>query len=491
MANPASTIEFVNTNGPERATFVKAVLSGKAPNGGLWIPETYHQFSLQEIQEMAKMTLTEIAYLVLRPYIAVSEIPHADLWKILSSIYDYKVMPLDLVRVGNRYVLRLDQGPTLAFKDVGMLFLLNVLDYLLKKSGGQMGNCAATSGDTGGSASENSEGLENILCIPLFIKGKPSSEQRVFMTTNDNSIAIQANEGTFDTCQALFNQLLDDKEFAKDITGNPNFFGTVNSINIGRLLPQIVYVFWAYSRLLQLEIAPMMVPFIPSGNLGDSTATEMARRMGVPIPKIGIAQNDNNVFDNYLKSGKYQAMAVANTDSQSMDIGDPNNFPRLVHLFHGHMDGQKVLHRNPDIGAMREIFFSHTVSNDEHRKIIHRIFAEYGYESDPHGAAGHGACDFYMKYLPDGWIPVVYQTANPDKFRDLMEDATGKRPTPTAILERKFKMKETIHEIFAPPDYVKVPGQDQPKAVFSQAQYLELQEILALEIPERLTAKKV
>ncbi|KKR32499.1 MAG: Threonine synthase [Candidatus Falkowbacteria bacterium GW2011_GWF2_39_8] len=481
MSNEA--INFVSTNGPETATFCQAVMMGKAPNGGLWLPQRLHRFSIQEIAAMSQMSLPEIAYQVLRPYISKKEIPDLILVMILERIYDEKVMPLSLIKVGDRYVLRLDQGPTLAFKDIGMMFLINILNYLYQKNDSKLGVCAATSGDTGGAASENCEGLSSILCITSFVKGKPSDEQRVFMTTNQNTIALQLEEGTFDVCQGLFNWLLDDHKFAREITGDPTYFGTVNSINVGRLLPQMIYVFWAYSRLLTVEKEP---PFIPSGNLGDATATEMARRMGLPIPRIGIAHNENRVFHSFLEKGVYEARLVHDTDSQSMDIGDPNNMPRLIKLFHGQMDGSKHMHFPPNLAEMRKTFISHWISNREHREIIRRIFKAYGYESDPHGAAGHAACDQFIEGFPEDWKAVVYQTANPDKFRELMQDATGKRPVATAILEKKLGMKETVLKILSPPDYVKVKGED--KAIPSIAQYQELKEILAVEIPRRLHA---
>lgn len=296
------------------------------------------------------------------------------------------------------------------------------------------------------------------------------------MTTNPGTIAMEVENGTFDICQQMVKSLLRDKAFAFNTSGDPDFFGTANSINIARLLPQAVYPFWAHSRL---EEEAVMIPVIPSGNLGDVTGTQIARMMGLPVSVIVAAQNDNRVFHDFLMTGEYKAIQPFNTESLSMDIGAPNNLPRIIHLYGGQM-ANGIINSMPFMSIMNRDFNSSVLDNAGHKIIIREVYNDARHIIDPHTATAWSAWDELEDDLWDQGKPVLYETAAPEKFPAIIKEATGVTMPIPDIIRRQAALPETIFRITAMPDEV-----DGVK-VMSQEQYRQVKVVIESEIKKHL-----
>lgn len=420
-----SLIKFFSTNGHrEKVDFKRALLAGQAPDKGLYMPEKIPSLSPEAIRDFPKMSYHQIAYQVIKPYLG-DLVEESALEDMLKDAYSYEV-PLERVYDG-KYLLRLDRGPTCSFKDFAARLMGRLIQYFLKEEGRSMIILTATSGDTGSAVAHAFYGLENIKVIVLFPESEVTERQRRQMTTLGENIYPLAVAGKFDDCQALVKQAFVDQEL-KGLE-----LSSANSINVGRLLPQAVYYFYAHSR-----VAPggeEVVFSVPSGNFGDLMGGLIALKMGLPVKKFVAATNENDEFPRFMQTGVYEPIRPSkNCISNAMNVGHPSNLARLFSLYGGQMDETGQVARQPDLSAMREEIYAVSISDEETRQTIREAYSQYKVLLEPHGAVGWAGLVRYLKEFGD-WSPAVsLETADPAKFPDEIVRLTGVNPTlPSAM----------------------------------------------------------
>ena len=420
-----SLIKFFSTNGHlDRVDFKGALLAGQAPDKGLYMPEMFPSLSPETIRNFPQMSYHQIAYQVIKPYLG-DLVEESALEDMLKDAYSYEV-PLERVYDG-KYLLRLDRGPTCSFKDFAARLMGRLMQYFLKEEGRSMIILTATSGDTGSAVAHAFYGLENIKVIVLFPEKEVTERQRRQMTTLGENIYPLAVTGKFDDCQALVKQAFVDPEL-KGLE-----LSSANSINVGRLLPQAVYYFYAHSR-----VAPggeEVVFSVPSGNFGDLMGGLIALKMGLPVKKFVAATNENDEFPCFMQTGVYEPIRPSkNCISNAMNVGHPSNLARLFSLYGGQMDETGQVARQPDLSAMREEIYAVSISDEETRQTIREAYSQYKVLLEPHGAVGWAGLVRYLKEFGD-WSPAVsLETADPAKFPDEIVRLTGVNPTlPSAM----------------------------------------------------------
>ncbi|PZN52384.1 MAG: threonine synthase [Proteobacteria bacterium] len=443
-------MEYVSTRGEAPALgFSDTVLAGLARDGGLYVPQEWPQFSAQEVRAMRGLPYPDIAIRVLTPFLG-GEIPSAAFEALVREAYatfrHEAVCPL--VQLGpNRFVLELFHGPTLAFKDVAMQLLARLMDHVLAERDRRATIVGATSGDTGGAAIEAFAGRERTDIFILFPHGRVSPVQQRQMTTskaaNVHALAI---EGNFDDCQGLLKDMFNDHAFRDRVA-----LSGVNSINWARIMAQIVYYF---TSAISLGAPDRPVSFtVPTGNFGDIFAGYAAKRMGLPVERLVIATNDNDILARTLASGEYRMEGVVPTTSPSMDIQVSSNFERL--LFEASGRNAATVRRymallkqsgafaidGPDMQRIRDEFDAGRATSGEVAATIRSTLAASGYLLDPHTAAGvHVAAG-----QPAGVTPmVVLGTAHPAKFPAAVEAACGISPALPAWLSGLMEADEAF-----------------------------------------------
>ncbi len=415
-----SLIKFFSTNGHlDRVDFKGALLAGQAPDKGLYMPEMFPSLSPETIRNFPQMSYHQIAYQVIKPYLG-DLMEESALEEMLKDAYSYEV-PLERVYDG-KYLLRLDRGPTCSFKDFAARLMGRLMQYFLKEEGRSMIILTATSGDTGSAVAHAFYGLENIKVIVLFPEREVTERQRRQMTTLGKNIYPLAVTGKFDDCQALVKQAFVDPEL-KGLE-----LSSANSINVGRLLPQAVYYFYAHSR-----VAPggeEVVFSVPSGNFGDLMGGLIALKMGLPVKKFVAATNENDEFPRFMQTGVYEPIRPSrNCISNAMNVGHPSNLARLFSLYGGQMDETGQVARQPDLSAMREEIYAVSISDEETRQTIREAYSQYKVLLEPHGAVGWAGLVRYLKEFGD-WSPAVsLETADPAKFPDEIVRLTGVNPS--------------------------------------------------------------
>ena len=415
-----SLIKFFSTNGHlDRVDFKGALLAGQAPDKGLYMPEMFPSLSPETIRNFPQMSYHQIAYQVIKPYLG-DLVEESALEDMLKDAYSYEV-PLERVYDG-KYLLRLDRGPTCSFKDFAARLMGRLMQYFLKEEGRSMIILTATSGDTGSAVAHAFYGLENIKVIVLFPESEVTERQRRQMTTLGENIYPLAVAGKFDDCQALVKQAFVDPEL-KGLE-----LSSANSINVGRLLPQAVYYFYAHSR-----VAPggeEVVFSVPSGNFGDLMGGLIALKMGLPVKKFVAATNENDEFPCFMQTGVYEPIRPSkNCISNAMNVGHPSNLARLFSLYGGQMDETGQVARQPDLSAMREEIYAVSISDEETRQTIREAYSQYKVLLEPHGAVGWAGLVRYLKEFGD-WSPAVsLETADPAKFPDEIVRLTGVNPS--------------------------------------------------------------
>ncbi|MDB5439479.1 MAG: threonine synthase [Caulobacteraceae bacterium] len=429
-------MNYISTRGQAPAIgFLDAVLAGLAPDGGLYVPKAWPQFSAQKIAGFAGLPYARVAAEVIGAF-ADGEIPTADLEQMCEEAYASfahpAVTPIRQLAPG-RFLLELFHGPTLAFKDVAMQLLGRLYDYVLERRGAKVTIVCATSGDTGGAAVEAFRGLANVRIVTMFPKGRISEVQRRFMTTvGDANVANIEVDGTFDDCQAILKGLFADAQFQRAV----NLSG-VNSINFARIAAQSVYFF---TSAVALGAPHRKVAFaVPTGNFGDAFAGYVAARMGLPIQSIICATNSNDILARAFQGGRYARGEVAATLSPAMDIQVASNFERLyfeavrrdavetTRAFAA-FGGSGALDLSPAVlSHIHTLFTGVSVSEDETRATMTSTLNETGELVDPHTAVGLTAA---RKAPPaDPTTPLItLSTAHPAKFPEAVSEATGVMP---------------------------------------------------------------
>ena len=385
------------------ATLHEAVVKGLAGDRGLYMPETIKTLPQSFFDNIDKLSFQEIAFTVAQAFFG-EDVNEEDLRKI---VYDTLSFDCPVARVAdNIYSLELFHGPTLAFKDVGARFMARLLQYFIRQEGNEEVNVlVATSGDTGSAVANGFLGVDGIHVYVLYPKGKVSKIQECQFTTLGKNITAVEVDGVFDDCQALVKNAFMDEEL-----NNHMKLTSANSINVARFLPQAFYYFNAYARMKALGKADEMVVCVPSGNFGNITAALFGHRMGLPIKRFIAANNANDIFYNYLQTGKYEPKASRQTIANAMDVGDPSNFARIYDLYKG------------DHSAVTSIISGATYSDDMIRETMRQCYADNGYILDPHGACGYRALSEQLKAGETG---VFCETAHPAKFKDTVDSIIG------------------------------------------------------------------
>lgn len=446
-------MKYISTRGEKNVTFTETVLNGLAPDGGLYLPTKYPKISQKNIENMDKFTYLQIAEGIMWPF--VKEDMEKELFQHLiqqaySSFDTAEITPIQRLE-DDIHMLELFHGPTLAFKDVALQMLGKIMDWALTKEDAQATVIAATSGDTGPAAISGLTGLNNVKAVILFPKGKVSDIQRRQMTTTgQKNIFPIAIEGTFDDCQNLVKQMFNDTEFREKIKAT-----AINSISWARLIPQIVYYFYAWSRIPKSQRENLYIS-VPTGNFGDIFAGYVAKQMGLPFKKLIIASNENDILTRFIHNRDYSTKEVTQTCAPSIDIQVASNFERLLFDVMDRnsarltetMDifaktGQLPKLQDNEMNKIHSIFNASSASEDEVKVAIHEAYEKYGTLIDPHTAVGLSAL-----YSRPGMRPALcLSTAHPAKFPDAVEESTGVYPELPKHMQHILKDTEAFDTV--------------------------------------------
>jgi threonine synthase len=434
-----SAIKFFSTNGQtERVDFRAALLMGQAPDKGLYMPQEIPQIPSSRIRQFSNMSYPQIAYEIIKPYLG-DLVPDSDLRIMLQDAYNYDV-PIERV-YDEKYVLRLDRGPTCSFKDFAARAMGRMIQYFLALEGRSILILTATSGDTGSAVAHAFYGLDNVQVVVLFPEKEVTDRQRRQMTTLGKNIFPLAVQGKFDDCQALVKQAFVDADLSA------LNLSSANSINIGRLLPQAVYYFYAHSRAAPK--GEKIVFSVPSGNFGDLMGGLLAMKMGLPVHKFVVATNENDEFPRFMDTGIYEPIRPSkNCISNAMNVGHPSNLARLFCLYGGKMDETGRVGQKPDMAAMRNDIYAVSITDEETRQTIKEAYSRHGVLLEPHGAVAWAGLMKYLVKCGDFSPCVSLETADPAKFPEEIVRATGiNPPLPAAMarldeLEEKFEMMD-------------------------------------------------
>lgn len=409
----------------EEVSFETALITGLAPDKGLYMPKQLPMFSKEELASMKDETYPEIAFRLLRK-ILVGEVDEASLRAITYDAYNYEV-PLERVD-GSTYIMRLDRGPTSSFKDFAARMMARLMQYYLKKENRKLRILTATSGDTGSAVADAFYGLDNIDVIVLFPRTEVSDRQRKQMTTLGKNISALSIEGKFDDCQAMVKQA-----FADEDLKHMNL-SSANSINIGRLVPQSIYYFYAY---LKLKEYPEEIVFsIPSGNFGNMMGCVLAKNMGLPVKKIVASVNENDEVPVFLDTGSYSKIEPSrNCLSNAMNVGHPSNLARLISMYGGQMDEKGYIHKAPDMEKLKQDIYSIPITDVDTKVTIKEFYEKHNILIEPHGAVGIRGLMEYRKATKDNTLAVTLETADPAKFPAEVRSVIGVEPEPPQHLK--------------------------------------------------------
>ena len=391
---------------------------GQAPDKGLYMPETIPFFSEEQIRSLKGQSYPVVAEFVLSAYLD-KDLPAGHLRVLCEDAYAYPV-PLEKV-IGNRHVMRLDQGPTASFKDFAARMMARLFGEIRKGAAHELVILTATSGDTGSAVANAFYRIPHIQVIVLFPEKEVSDRQRKQMTTLGENITVLSVDGKFDDCQAMVKRAFADPELT-DIN-----LTSANSINIGRLLPQSVYYVYAYAQLAK-SFEPITF-CIPSGNFGNMMGAVLAKRMGIPIKKLVIATNENDEVPVYFRTQKYDRIEPSRECiSNAMNVGHPSNFARLLDLYGGKMDETGHISAEPDIESLRQDIWSVSISDAETRRTIQTAWQDHNLLLEPHGAVGWAALNRFVNDVGEDGLMVSVETAHPAKFPEEIEVLLGFSP---------------------------------------------------------------
>ncbi len=431
-------IKYYSTNlKAPHVTFKEALFKGLAPDGGLYMPDRFPELNAGELEELNSESYPGLAASIIGR-LTGDETGKSEIAGICRDIYTFSI-PLEKI-YGRNYLMRLDQGPTASFKDFAALFMARIMQYFLDIDNQHITIMTATSGDTGSAVANAFYGLTNIRVVILFPFGEVTEMQRKQMTTLKGNIKVIAIDGKFDDCQRLV------KKAFMDPSLNEHRLSSANSINIGRLLPQSVYYFWAWSQLSG-KPDEQIVFSVPSGNFGNVAGGLIARRMGLPVKQFVISTNENDEVPLYFSTGVYKAISPSrNCMSSAMNVGHPSNLARIIDMYGGTMNEKGDILREPDLGKMRNELFAISVSDPETIETIKYFFGQYRKLLEPHGAVAWFGLQEYLKnnslYNEKEHLSVCLETAHPGKFRDELKNILNIIP----VLPESLKKIETWNE---------------------------------------------
>jgi threonine synthase len=423
-------VKYYSTNHKSPVvSFSEALLKGLAPDGGLYLPDSFPVFTSKELHDFSGKEYHEIAFIVLNRIIG-NDINQKDLSQICRDAYNFDV-PLEKV-IGRRYILRLDQGPTASFKDFAARVMSRLMQYYLAVNNQHLTILTATSGDTGSAVASAFFGLKNIKVIILFPTAEVTLMQRKQMTTLQNNIQVIAIDGKFDDCQRLVKQAFLDPSLSRIA------LSSANSINIGRLLPQSVYYFYSWSKLAE-NTHDEVIFSVPSGNFGNLMGGLIAREMGLPVKQFIISTNENDEVPEFLRTGIYNSIIPSkNCISSAMNVGHPSNLARIVALYGGVMNEAGIIAETPELGKMRKDLFGVSVTDAETCSTIADVFNQFGILLEPHGAIAWRGTEEYFRHHknidPEKQLCISLETAHPAKFPEELRKIINADPTLPASL---------------------------------------------------------
>jgi len=425
-----------------QVSFRDALIQGQAPDEGLFMPEPIPVLSIDDILALKGTPYAEAALLVAEAFLK-DELPRDVIRQVVEDSYNFDV-PLERV-CERQYVMRLDRGPTASFKDFAARMMARLMSRL-RDRGKRLNVLVATSGDTGSAVGEAFKGVEGISVYILYPRNEVSGMQKKQLDTIGDNVLALSVDGKFDDCQNLVKQAFSDPGFSHlNLT-------SANSINFGRIMPQSVYYVYAYAQLAKK--GEEIVFSVPSGNFGNALGCEYARRMGLPVRMLVMPTNENDEFPNYLKTGVYEKVSPSRAClSNAMNVGHPSNLARFFDLYGGTVDRTGVVHVYPDLQEMRRRIFSVSISDEETKKTIRRVYEQYNILLEPHGAVGWKGLELYLEACcgPIAEPCVCLETAHPAKFPDEIIELLG--ITPEVPRSMKDLDKRTGDPVELPADY--------------------------------------
>jgi threonine synthase len=438
-------MKYISTrDNSKEYTFEQVFIKGLADDGGLFIPNSLKKFTHDELNLLRKLNYQDLAKKIIFPFID-DFMSESELANIVDKSYSVfrKDNVVDLVALGNIRVLELFHGPTLAFKDIAMQLLGNFYEHFLNKNNKNINVVVATSGDTGAAAIDAIKGKKNMNIFVLHPRNKVSIVQRKLMTTvKDKNVFNIAVKGNFDDCQNLVKSMFSDKDFSKSI----NMSG-VNSINWARIIIQAVYYFYSY--FLSKSKQPMNFS-VPTGNFGDVYAGYLAKKMGLPINRLVVATNQNDILHRAILKGKYEVEKVFETISPSMDVQIASNFERLIYDLNNSNSSEtkeimnnikkngKYIITEEKIKKINKDFLSASLNEKEVLDVIKLVYDKYKTILDPHTAVGYGA----LSKVKLAGISIVLATAHPSKFPEAINSAIKIKPELPSELKHVLDEKE-------------------------------------------------
>jgi len=397
-----------NFNTPE-VDFKTVILQGQALDKGLYMLNNIPKFNKNQIFSFKDLDFNDIAFEVLSKLINKA-IPGNTIKKIIKNALNFET-PIKHIEKNN-YMCYLDKGPTCSFKDFGARTLARIMEYFLKIENKELIILTATSGDTGGAVAQAFYRMNRIKVIVLYPRNEISDLQRKQMTTlGENIIALGIN-GKFDDCQRFVKRAFADNELK-----NLNL-SSANSINFGRLMPQSIYYFWSYSRIVESNKEKIIFS-VPSGNFGNLMGGLIAYKMGLPIKKFIAAVNENDEFPRFLKTGNYEKVEPSKACiSNAMNVGHPSNLARIVDLYNGEINEKGNIIKNPDMKEMNQDIISYSINDNLTKNTIFNFYKTYHQIIEPHGAVGWAALQIYRYQNQENKDikAICFETANPAKF---------------------------------------------------------------------------
>jgi threonine synthase len=415
-------MKFYSTQNSKHVVGLRqAVLHSLAPDGGLYMPEQIPMLPASFFAKAPTLSFAEIAFEVAQPFLA-DDLPETEIRNIVNNTLSFDTPLVGIER--DVFALELFHGPTLAFKDIGARFMAQVVTHFAKAQQQEVTVLVATSGDTGSAVANGFFDCKGVRVVILYPSGKVSAlQEKQFTTLGKNITAIEV-DGTFDDCQRLVKQAFLDAELKQKF-----FLTSANSINIARLIPQMFYYFYAWSRVRD---GKQVVFSVPSGNFGNLTAGLMAKKMGLPIHQFVASTNINKSVPEFLVNGVYKPHASIATISNAMDVGNPSNFTRMVELY-GNAE------------EMRKDITGFFFSDNETKQAMQQVYAQSRYVLDPHGAVGYLGLKEFLKLNAD-YSGVFLETAHPAKFLEVVEATIHQRPDmPPRLALFLNKDKDTKH----------------------------------------------
>ncbi len=430
-------IKYFSTNKKsERVPITGAILSGSAPDRGLYMPDYIPGLEERTIRSFSDMDYRDTALAVTYDYLKTA-FTGDELKSCIYDAYDFEV-PVEKI-YDNKYILYLDRGPTASFKDFAARMISRLMDHILKRDNRTSVLLTATSGDTGGAVADAFYGMDNIKGVILYPKNEVSSNQRKQMTTIGGNVKAIAVKGKFDDCQVMVK-----KAFADPLLKHMNL-SSANSINIGRLLFQTVYYFYAYSRIADTK-SKEVVFSIPSGNFGNLMGGILAKKMGLPVKKFVVAMNENDAFLSFLHTGNYKPVVPSKKCiSNAMNVGHPSNLIRLINIYGGHMNEKGEIIKCPDIEKMKKDLFAVSIDDKRTLSSIKNMHKKYKIILEPHGAVAWEGMEQYLKQNSNNAPVISIETAHPAKFPAVLNRAGIYPELPSSLkkLEGKREIDKT------------------------------------------------